>query len=166
MSCQCLTWLGHIFCRKGILDPKKLHVMEVIDFAAMSDTDDLPLAVACFPATGQTKSGRTSFKNELTKSYGSKYRDPDNSEVLMGELIPLAKAFGILAICMLGPNLPTEKHWHADRLQVWKNAFKYALNMNSIKVVSGWRDQKALVIYMQGLLITALICVRTDLPNL
>ncbi len=78
-------WLEHIFCRKGILDPKKLPVMDV---AAMSDTNDLPLAVAS-PATVQTKSGRTSFKNELTKRYGSKYRDPDNSEVLMGELMPL-----------------------------------------------------------------------------
>jgi hypothetical protein len=157
-------WLGHIFCRKGILDPKKLPVMDVIDFAAMSDTDDLPLAMAS-PATGQTKSGRASFKNELTKRYGSKYRDPDDSEVLMGELMPLGKAFGILAICMFGPNLPTEKHWHADRLQVWKNAAKYALNMNSIKVVLEWSDQKALVIYMQGLLTTALVCVRTDLPS-
>jgi hypothetical protein len=57
--------LGHIFCRKGILDPKKLPVMYVIDFVAMSDTDDLPVAVAS-PATCQTKSGCTSFKNELT----------------------------------------------------------------------------------------------------
>jgi hypothetical protein len=155
-------WLGHIFCRKGILDPKKLPVMDVIDFAAMSDTDDLPVAS---PATGQTKSGRASFKNNLTKRYCSIYRDPDNSEVLMGKLMTLGKAFGILAICMFGPNLPTEKHRHADRLQVWRNAAKYALNMDSIKVVLEWRDQKALVIYMQGLLTTALVCVRTDLPN-
>jgi hypothetical protein len=107
MSCQCFMLLRHILCRKGILDPKKLPVMDVIDFAAMSNTYDLPLAVAS-PATCQTKSGSTSFKNELTKRYCSKYRDPDNSEVLMGELMPLGKAFGILAICMFGPNLPTE----------------------------------------------------------
>ncbi len=93
-------WLGHIICRKGILDPKKLPVMDVIDFAAMSDTNDLPVAS---PATGQTKSGFTSFKNDLTNRYGSKYRDPDNSELLMGELMSLGKAFGILAICMFGP---------------------------------------------------------------
>ncbi len=37
--------------------------------------------------------------------------------------------------------------------------------MNSIKVVLEWRDQKELVIYMQGLLTTALVFVRTDLPN-
>jgi hypothetical protein len=164
MSCQCLMCLEHILSRKGIVDPKKLPVMEVIDFAAMSDTDDLPLAVAS-PSTGQNESGLTSFKNELTKRYGSKYREPDNSEVLMGVLMRLGKAFGILAICMFGPNLPTEKHLHADRLQVCKNAAKYALNMNSIKVILEWRDQKALVIYMQGLLTTDLVCVSTDLPN-
>jgi hypothetical protein len=66
---------------------------------------------------------------------------------------------------MFGPSLLTEKHRHADRLQVWKNAAKYTLNMNSMKVVLEWRYQKALFIYMQGLLITALVCVRTDLPN-
>ncbi len=102
------------------------------------------------PATGQTKSGCTSFKNDLTKRYGSKYRDPDNSELLLGELMSLRKAFCILAICMFGPNLPTEKQRHADQLQLWTNAAKYTLNMNSIKVVLEWRDQKALVIYMQG----------------
>jgi hypothetical protein len=128
--------------------------MDVIDFAAMRDTNDLPVASPC---ASQTKSGRASFKNELTKRYGSKYRDPDNSEVLMGEQMPLWKARGIFAICMFGPNLPTEKHWHANLLQVW--------NMNSIKVVLDWRDQKALVIYLQGQLTTALVCVRTDLPN-
>jgi hypothetical protein len=100
------------------------------------------------PRTSQTKSGCSSFKNELTKRYGSKYRDPDNSKVLMGELMPLGKASGILTICKLWPNLLTEKHRHADRLQVWKNAAKYALNMDSIKVVLEWRDQKALVINM------------------
>ena len=79
----------------------------------------------------------------------------------MGKLMPFGKAFGILAICMFGHNLPTEKHRHVDRLQVWKNAAKYALTMNSIKVVLELRDQKTLVIYMQGLLTTALVCVRT-----
>jgi hypothetical protein len=61
---------------------------------------------------------------------------------------------------MFGPNLLPEKHKHGDRLQVWKNAGKYTLNKDSVKVVLKWRDQKALVVYimMQGLLITALVC--------
>jgi hypothetical protein len=148
--------------RKGILDPKKLGVIDVIDFAGMSDTDDLPLPS---PGNGQTKSGRASFKNELTKRFGSKYRDADNYQTLMGEQMPLGKAFGILAICLFVPNLPTEKHRHADRLEVWKNAAKYALNEDTIKTVLGWPDHKAVVIYMQGLLTTALVCIRTELPN-
>ncbi len=91
MFCQCFMWIVQNLCRKGILDsdPKKLPVitvMDVIDFAAMRDTNDLPVASPC---ASQTKSGRASFKNELTKRYGSKYRDPDNSEVLMGEQMPL-----------------------------------------------------------------------------
>jgi hypothetical protein len=49
-------WLGHIFGRKGTLDPKKLPVMDVIDFAAMSDTDDLPLAVASHRGANGCKS--------------------------------------------------------------------------------------------------------------
>jgi hypothetical protein len=72
MSCQCHMWLGYIFSRNGIVNPKKLPAMDVIDFVVMSNTYDLPLAVAS-PSTGQTKSGCTSLKNELTKHYGSKY---------------------------------------------------------------------------------------------
>jgi hypothetical protein len=98
-----------------------------------------------------------SFKNELTKRFDSKFREADNSETLIGEQMPFRKAFGIHAICMFGPNLPTEKLRHGDRLQVWQNAVKYALNKVSIKLVLEWRDQEVLVIYMQGLLTTALV---------
>jgi hypothetical protein len=109
--------------QKGLnLEPNNLPVMDVTDFAAMSNTDDLPVAS---PATGQTRSGRAFFENDLVKRYGSKYRDPYNSALRMGELMPFGKAFGILSICMFGSNLPAEKHLHADRLQVWKNAANY-----------------------------------------
>jgi hypothetical protein len=148
----------------GILDPKKLLVTDCIDFVSTSDTDGLPVPVSS-PGAGQTKSGRASFKNELTERIGSKYRDADKSETLMGEQTPLGKAFGIVTVCLFGPNLPTEKHQHRDRLQVWKNAAKYALDKDSIKVVLEWPDQKSLVIYMQGLLNTALVCVRTEQPT-
>ena len=63
-----------IGCRKGILDPKTLPVIDSVDLAAMSDTDDLPKPS---PAAGKTKSGRDSYKNELTKRFSSKYRDDD-----------------------------------------------------------------------------------------
>ena len=43
------------------------------------------------------------FKNELTRRFGSKYRDADNTERLMDELMPLGKAFG-MAVCMFLPS--------------------------------------------------------------
>ncbi len=46
------------------------------------------------PPPDITKSGRMTFKNELTRRFGSKYRDADNTEKLMDELMPLGKAFG------------------------------------------------------------------------
>ncbi len=52
----------------------------------------------------KTKSKSESFKNELTIQYGTKYRDPDNTRELMCRLQPLGKAFGIIAVCMFGPN--------------------------------------------------------------
>ncbi len=113
------------------------------------------------PAPDRTKSGSMTFKNELTRRFGSKYRDAENTEKLMGEFMPLGKAFGI----MFGPCLPTEKALHADRLQIWKNAAKYCLNEVTIQTVLEWPDQKAQVLYMHGLMNTALACIRTDLPN-
>ncbi len=67
--------------------------------------------------------------------------------------------------CIFEPSLPTEKHRHMDRFECWNNAAKYSLNQDTIKTVLEWPDQKALVTYMQGLLSTALVCIRMDLPN-
>ena len=151
-----------IGCRKGILDPKTLPVIDSIDIADMSDTDDLPKPS---PQAGKTKSGRDSYKNELTKRFGSKYRDADNTKTLMGELMPLGKAYGIIAVCMFGPGLPTEKHRHVERLDIWKNAAKYAMNIDSITTVLEWPEAKAQRVYLYGLMNTALVCIRTELPN-
>jgi hypothetical protein len=70
-----------------------------------------------------------------------------------------------MAVCMFGPCLPTEKAMHADRLEIWKNAAKYCLNEVTIQTVLEWPDQKAQVLYMHWLMNTALVCIRTDLPN-
>ncbi len=148
---------------KGILDPKRFVgcVVDKIDIAGMSDGDGDVFT----PAPDRAKSGSMTFKNELTRRFGSKYRDAENTEKLMGELMPLGKAFGIMAVCMFGPCLPSEKALHADRLEIWKNAAKYCLNEVTIQTVLEWPDQKAQVLYMHGLMNTALVCIRTDLPN-
>ncbi len=136
--------------RKGILDPKRLVgcVIDKIDIAGMSDGDGDVFT----PAPDRTKSGRMTIKNELTRRFGSKYKNADNAEKLMGELMPLEKAFRIMAVCMFGPCLPTEKALHADRLEIWKNAGKYCLNEVTIQTVLEWPDQKAQVLYMQVLM--------------
>lgn len=149
--------------KKGILDPKRLVgcVVDEIDFAGMSDGGGDVFTAA----PDRTKSGRMTFRNDLTRRFGSKYRDADNTEKLMGELMPLGKAFGIMAVCMFGPNLPTEKALHADRLEIWKNAAKYSLNAATIKTVLEWPDVQGQILYMHGLMNAALVCIRTELPN-
>ena len=133
--------------------------------AGMSDGDGDGAGAVFTPVPDRTKSGRMTFKNELNKRFGSKYRDADNTEKLMDELMPLGRAFGIMAVCMFGPCLPTEKAMHADRLEIWKNAAKYCLNEVTIKTVLQWPDVNAQILYMYGLMNTALVCIRTDLPN-
>jgi hypothetical protein len=66
---------------------------------------------------------------------------------------------------MFGPGLPTEKHRHVERLDIWKNAAKYALNMDNITTVLEWPDATVQKVYLQGLMNTALVCIWTELPN-
>jgi hypothetical protein len=117
------------------------------------------------PPEKRTKSGRKSFKNQLTLSFGSKARDPGHEKLLMGQKLPLGKAMGILAVMMYGPNLPTQKERHADRLLIWKSAAPYCLSPSSIETVLKWPDDDEILLYMQGLLNTATICVRNFLYN-
>ncbi len=70
--------------------------------AGMSDGDGDGDGDVFTSAPDRTKSGRMTFKNELTRRFGSKYRDADYTEKLMDELMPLGRAFGIMAVCMFG----------------------------------------------------------------
>lgn len=140
-----------------MLDPAK---MGVIDKLQLYSDEEVERAK-------KTKSNRLSFKNELTVRFGSKFRDPAITRELMGELQPMGKAFGIIAVCMFGPNLPSEKQRHADRLLIWKSAAKYCMSDDTIEMILQLQkqDPQSVIVYMQGLLNTALVCVRTELPN-
>ena len=81
---------------------------------------------------GRTKTKRESSKNELTVQYGTKYRDPDNTRELMGKLQPLGKAFAIVAVCIYGPNLPSESFRHNDRKLIWRSAAQYCMTEDTI----------------------------------
>jgi hypothetical protein len=106
--------------RKGILDPKRLVgcVVDNIDIASMSDGDGDVFT----PAPDRTKSGRMTFKNELTRRLGSKYSDADNTEKLMGELMPLEKPLGSWPSACLGPACQLKRPcmqigWRFGRMQ-------------------------------------------------
>jgi hypothetical protein len=117
------------------------------------------------PPEKRTKSGRKSFKNQLTLRFGSKARDPGHEELLMGQKLPLGKAMGILAVMMYGPNLPTQKERHGDRMLIWNSAAPYCLSPESIETVLQWPEEDEIILYMQGLLNTSTICVRNFLYN-
>ncbi len=148
-------------CRacKGILDPKKLDVIDTIIFAGTSNSDELEMLS---PGVDQTKSGRAQFKTELMKRYCSKYRDADNRELLMGEQMPLGRAYGILAVCRFRPCLKVQACRSIADLE---ECSQILLERDQHQSRFEWPNQKALVIYMQGLLTTALVCVQTDLPD-
>ena len=85
---------------------------------------------------GRTPSGRMDRKNNpLNKMFGSRYRNPENTKVLMGELMPLGKAFAIIAVMTHGPDLPTEISLHNERHRIFMAAAQYALSEADIKAV-------------------------------
>jgi hypothetical protein len=157
-----------------VLDPAKLGVIDHIQMYSDGESERFEAEQEKHyeeelerRAAKKTKSRRTSYKNELTVRYGSKYRDPTNTELLMGKLQPMGKAFGIIAVCMFGPNPPSEKQRHSDRLLIWKSAAKYCMSDDTIQMILTMheKDPHDVQVYLEGLLNTALVCVRTELPN-
>jgi hypothetical protein len=95
-------------CRKEFLHAMRLsQVMGDFGLKVYSDRDVQELPVT--PSSITKKSyGRAFVKTNLTKHFGSKYRHPENDLLPMGEKLPLGivgEAYGIIAICMYGPNL-------------------------------------------------------------
>ena len=116
---------------------------------------------------GRTKTKRESSKNKLTVHYGTKYRDPDNTRELMGKLQPLGKAFAIVAVCIYGPNLPSESFRHNDRKLIWRSAAEYCMAEDTIDSILEHETNDPMLFqkYLKSLLQAALISMRTDLPN-
>jgi hypothetical protein len=69
------------------------------------------------PPGRRTDSGRKSRKtNPLNALFGSRYRNPENQETLMGELHSIGIAFAILSVMMHGPECPTEiSNFHSHK---------------------------------------------------
>ena len=116
----------------------------------------------------RTPSGRKSRKmNTLNLQFGSRYRNPDNETLLMGENQTLGKAYAILAVMMHGPDLPTELSQHKERLRIFIAAAPYALLADEITAVLAYQDSDLdeIRVYLLGLLTTACRPLSTLLYN-
>ena len=61
-------------CRKGILNPKRLaQTMGDCNIEITSDIEEQDLLMTPGSSQSKTKAGRASFRNVLTKRFGSKY---------------------------------------------------------------------------------------------
>ena len=118
--------------------------------------------------SSRTPSGRKSRKmNTLNLQFGSRYRNPRNETLLMGEKQTLGKAYGILAVMMHGPDLPTELSLHSERLRIFNAAAPYALLPDEITTVVAYEDSDVdeLRVFLVGLLTTACRPLSTLLFN-
>lgn len=73
----------------------------------------------------------------------------------MGELMPLGKAFAIIAVMTHGPDLPTELSLHNERHRIFMAAAQYALSEEDIATVLAHKDQGEKRIYYHNLLTTS-----------
>jgi hypothetical protein len=87
--------------------------------------------------------------------YGSRYRHPDNEKRLMGELMPLGKAFAVIAVMTHGPDLPTELSLHNERHRIFVAAAQYSLSEKDIAFVLAHRDEDDKRTYYHNLLTTS-----------
>jgi hypothetical protein len=70
----------------------------------------------------------------------------------MGELMPLGKAFAIIAVMTHGPDLPTELSLHNERHRIFMAAAQYASSEADIKIVLEHPDAENKRTYYHNLL--------------
>jgi hypothetical protein len=73
----------------------------------------------------------------------------------MGELMPLGKAFAIIAVMTHGPNIPTEISLHNERHRIFVAAAQYCLSEEDIACVLAHKDQDEKRTYYHNLLTTS-----------
>jgi len=129
---------------------------EVVDSEDNDEVDLDALDSSFSHGQSRTKSGRKVRKtNQLNLMFNSKYRHPDNDNKLMGELMPLGKAFAIIAVMTHGPDLPTELSQHNERHRIFMAAAHYALSEADIRTVLDCQDTEAKRIYYHNLMTTS-----------
>ena len=138
---------------------------DVVDLNGSESDENGP--IRSHPSSqGRTPSGRKDRKNNvLNKTFSSKYRHPDNRKELMGELMPLGKAFAIIAVMTHGPDLPTEIALHNERHRIFMAAAQYAMSEEDIATVLAHPDADDKRTYYHNLLTTSCRQLHTLLYN-
>ena len=83
----------------------------------------------------------------------------------MGELMPLGKAYAIIAVMTHGPDLPTELSLHNERHSIFMAAAQYALSADDIKSVLEHPDAEDKRTYYHTLLTSSSRPPKTLLYN-
>ena len=75
-----------------------------------------------------TSSGRLFVKkNVVYGKCGTNYRNSTVTKTIMGKTVTLGKAYALVGVALVGPNIPIEAVGHDERLRIFKSVTYYAL---------------------------------------
>jgi hypothetical protein len=112
-----------------------------------------------------TKKGRVSIKQNLINAkYDSRYHCPENSRTLLGRLLTLGKACGLVAVAAYGDDVPMENAGHCERVQIFESAAFYALSDEELDEILAI-DEKSLKTYLKGILTAGISIWQYIIPE-
>ena len=126
-----------------LADTSDIEVVDAEEFSAQERTDRKGRAL--------TNSGRPSIKkNAVNAKYGTNYRNASVIRPIMGKNVTLGRACALVAVALMGPNIPLEEAGHEERLRIFKSAAYYALTDEELEEILDTEDA-ALRLFLKGL---------------
>ena len=126
-----------------LADTSDIEVVDAEDFSAQERTDRKGRAL--------TNSGRPSIKkNAVNAKYGTNYRNASVIRPIMGKNVTLGRACALVAVALMGPNIPLEEAGHEERLRIFKSAAYYTLTDEELEEILDTEDA-ALRLFLKGL---------------
>lgn len=130
--------------RKISVDTDEGEVVDAEEFLAHERTDKKGRLL--------TSSGRPSVKkNAVNAKYGTNYRNSTVNRPLMGKTVTLGRACALVAVVLMGPNIPLEEAGHEERLRIFKSAAYYALTDEELEDILD-TEEAALRLFLKGLI--------------
>ena len=129
--------------RKISLEREDHCVVDAEEFLAVERTDKKGRVL--------TSSGRPSVKrNAVNGKYGTNYRNSAVTNTIMGKTVTLGKACALVAVALMGPNIPIEEAGHEERMRIFKSAAYYALADEELEEILE-TEEAALRLFIKGL---------------